>query len=109
MEVNKMNKEQFRKLFVDAMKQDTITCFGQEGNGEIVATAHKAKPCICIRDFETATLDNPDIDFTDFDKAWNYMQSVTYYRIMDVSGTILADNYPEEGVDNDATRVQCGV
>jgi len=88
-----MDKNKFIQLFKKAMSINTYyDCF-LDKKGIVQGEVTLAKPCFTIRDFEIDSFPSCDSDFRNVNKAWDYFQSINYYRIIAVDGTILADNY----------------
>lgn len=85
-----MNITEFKKIFNKCMKQNK----------------NSITPHMCIRNFdiempnlrdsnfnEEFDLNKCDVNFINFEDAWDYFKDLFIYRIMDATGQIWADNY----------------
>lgn len=98
-----MSKEDFEKLFYEAMSHNTAYCDTILPNGEIISDSYEVEAKIIIRDFDIDVSDmqssgvwdssKVDKEFDNFEDAWNYIMGLRVVRIMDVNGNIIYDNY----------------
>jgi len=88
-----LTKPEFKEIFEQCMKQTTCVNAYEGANGTIETDTFEVEPKCNIRDFEIATMDNPDEEFTDFEKAWEYFEQIHgKYRIIAANGVIVASN-----------------
>lgn len=84
----KINKQDFENIFIECMeaKQYWRGSFEEGANYYM-----DVEPHMTIRDFEDRDIETCDKDFTDVEHAWEYLQTLSKYRIIDATGTIHAD------------------
>lgn len=101
-----MNKAKFKEIFDKCMATKRAWCpqvvLLEDGGSKDYSDWCEIDPAIVIRDFEIDTYDmqvsgvwdasNIDREFTRFEDAWAYFQSLDVCRVMDNAGRIYYDN-----------------
>lgn len=98
-----LTKQEFQEIFNDCMECKTAFSHSHDSEGKIISEEFPIKPVCTIRDFEIGNFPDCDRDFDNFEDAWDYLQTINYFRIMSGSGSIYADNFCHSHVEGEAS------
>ena len=86
--MNKIQKIEFKQIFRKAMQETKAFSYGTDEDGHVISEKFQIEPAIVIRDVDI----DDDSDFDDLEEAWEYLQTLTHFRIMSANGLIYYDN-----------------
>lgn len=109
-----LDKETFKVIFDKCMVCDkAYSAEPDPYSGKVYTSTFNIEPKIIIRNFNQDSgfddygvhyMEIPDKEFDEFEKAWEYFQSVSCYRVMDNAGCIYAENLDEDYISEEVKK-----